>query len=116
MEETPRNEDSDAFDQEMTAWGEQRQIERDRRFAELTSTWEAMMQKAVEGTDKNRDEVLAWCRQRIDIPLVEPIRTGYVSVGALKRHFTRQDERALAKTDATLRAMVEWFLCQPDEH
>lgn len=116
MAETPRNEESDAVDQEIIAWGKRRQIERERRFAELKTTWDAMMDRAVEGTAKNRDEVLAWCRQRIDIPPDEPIATGWVTIGALKRHFTRHDERILAQMDATLRATAEYFLCQPDKH
>jgi hypothetical protein len=116
MAETPRNEESDAVDQEIIAWGKQREIERDRRFAELKTTWDAMMAKAVEGTAKNRDEVLAWCRQRIYIPRDEPIQSGWVAIGALKRHFARHDERILAQMDATLRAIAEWFLCQPDKH
>jgi hypothetical protein len=58
--------------------------------------------------------VLAWARKRIDIPPAIPFPTGHTNIGDLEAFFSRQQERAIAYLDATLRAAFERRLIAED--
>lgn len=83
----------------------------DRGFKALVETAQAMMVKGYDPA--NREEVLAWCRQQIDLGQTKQL-TGDVTVGEVKRWMGAVEERKLSELDAHLRAIVEQQITRGD--
>jgi hypothetical protein len=60
----------------LRAWDAKRTAERERAFAQLRATWDAMLAQA--GDADAREAALAWCRQRIDVPPAQSFPHGEV--------------------------------------
>ena len=93
---------------ELRAWDEDRIAQRDRRESEIFETYNTMMAKVSDPA--NRDEVLAWCMERIDVPAAKMQPYGRAKVADLKQWYIDDDDRRMKELDARLRARGAKFL------
>lgn len=78
----------------------------------LRATWVSMWAKVQDteaGEVDNREEVLAWCRERLDLA-AEPAPAQLCTFGELRRWSEREDARQLREIDAQMRACLEKIL------
>ena len=107
-DEKGSNANDEIIAEELTAWNVDQTAKIERGLDEITATCQKMMDKAADPA--NRKEVLAWLRQRIDVPLPKPAPRGRVKVSDLKPWLASENERRLKEADASMRATFERFL------
>jgi hypothetical protein len=96
------------YGDELRAWDEERIAQRERMESEIFETYNKMMEKVPDPASRN--EVLAWCMERIDIPAAKPQPYGRVKIADLKQWYVADDDRRMKELDSSLRARAAKFL------